>query len=206
MDVDVIKAVWKEEANRSIELGNFYHEERMCDFYSINSISLRGVELPVIKTKELEDWVQEVPEQRLVNGIYPEFFLYDDEYKVCGRADLIEKYDNRIYITDYKTYKKVVMPGDNKFAKNMLGMLSHLEDCNYNHTALQLSFYAYIICKHNPDIEQINLYMSHVKFKEVVENNNRILLRENGRYIVDSVEYIRLPYYKDDVTRIIKEL
>lgn len=75
MDVDVIKAVWKEEANRSIELGNFYHEERMCDFYSINSISLRGVELPVIKTKELEDWVQEVPEQRLVNGIYPEFFF-----------------------------------------------------------------------------------------------------------------------------------
>ena len=47
----------------------------------------------------------------------------------------------------------------------MLPPLSHLDACNYNDYALQLSVYMYIMLKHNRSLEKGVIQMDHVEFE-----------------------------------------
>ena len=44
--------------------------------------------------------------------------------------------------------------------------LSALDDCNFNHYALQLSIYMYIILKHNPKLIPGKMFIQHISFEE----------------------------------------
>ena len=56
--------------------------------------------------------------------------------------DLKEEKGGQVNIFDFKTNKEIEFTS--KYNKRLFHPISHLEDCNYNKYALQLSFYAYL--------------------------------------------------------------
>lgn len=112
------------------------------------------------------------------NGVYPEYLIYmeDDILKVAGQIDLLIKNGNDIYIVDYKTNKKIDQKSgfDTTTKKNatMLYPLNNLMDCNYMHYTMQLSTYAYMLQKLNPEFVIKQLIMVHYDHdgKETIYN------------------------------------
>lgn len=102
-------------------------------------------------------------------GILPEYLVYresdDGILKVAGQIDLLIKDGNDIYIVDYKTNKEIKMKSgfDTTLKRNamMKYPLNNLMDCNYIHYTLQLSTYAWILQKINPEYNIKGLILVH---------------------------------------------
>lgn len=121
----------------------------------------------------------------LHNSMFPticsELRMYNREFIVSGSADEVIIYpDKSFLINDWKSNIKIDM--DNKYDK-MKYPVGHLDSCSYNHYALQLSLYAWIL-------EQWGYKQKLLKFTHVVidENNN----------VLDSVEY-HVRYMKQEI-------
>lgn len=137
---------------------------------------------------------KEIPLASLPDGKYPEIVVYNHDYRIAGTIDLLtiqRKNDiNTITITDYKTSKAINQKGFQ--GQRMLEPLSYLEDCNYNHYALQLSLYAYILENYGFTIE--NLYLLHLKENEEVEylmpymRNEAELMLKKLSYVIEKKE------------------
>jgi hypothetical protein len=87
--------------------------------------------------------------------------------------------------------------------------IAHLDDCNFNHYALQLSFYMYIIIKHNPKLKPGNLNIHHIIFEEEdtdLHGNPIAKLDEHQNPIVKDVIIYDIPYLKEEVITLIKHL
>lgn len=90
------------------------------------------------------------------NGLYPEYLIYDDEDGLAGQIDLIIKQGNTINILDYKSNNIKKDSGydySTRKKATMLYPLNNLLDCNFYHYSLQLSTYAYMLQKLNPDFK-----------------------------------------------------
>ena len=102
-------------------------------------------------------------------GVYPEYLIYYDNPKIdlhiAGQIDLIVKNGNDIWIIDHKSNKKIDMKGfydsSIRSEKKMKYPLTSLGDCNYNHYQLQLSTYAWMLQKINPDFVIKDLILNH---------------------------------------------
>ena len=105
----------------------------------------------------------------LENGVYPEYLISrispDGVLRLAGQIDLLVKKGNKIWIIDWKTNKKIEKNSffDSKSRKStkMKYPLNNIEDCNFWHYTLQLSTYAWMIEKLNPDFEIQGLIMVH---------------------------------------------
>ncbi len=206
-----ILQAWENESNRAIKLGNFYHNQREADFLELNTIERYGIEVPIIKPIIKENGIKISPEQKLLDGVYPEHFVYLKSIGICGQADLVEVVNNTINITDYKTNKEIKNKGFTNWegiTSKMYNPVSHLDDCNLNHYNLQLSIYAYIIKKHNPKLKIGKLQVQHVKFKQIGEDKNGYPINEhiNGEPILEEVIMYDLSYLQNEVTKIINWL
>ena len=78
--------------------------------------------------------------------IYPEVIIYREELKISGTIDLLlfDKNSDSYIIMDWKTSKKI----DTKSYRNKRGVLpatSDIADTKFNHYALQLSLYRYLL-------------------------------------------------------------
>lgn len=200
---DVI-AIWDNETERAITLGNWYHRQRESDFFEFETISKDGVELPIVKPI-IENGVKISSDQRLCEGIYPEHLVYLKSAGICGQADLIEVIGNTFNITDYKTNKEIKEKSFTNWegvSEKMEAPLSHLDDCNLNHYNLQLSIYAYIIKKHNPRLSVGKLTLQHVKFSQIGNDKNGypIIEYSNGEPVIEDIVFYELPYLKDEVS------
>ncbi len=200
-----IQEIWKAEALRATTLGSYYHDQREQDVLDCDTMNRYNCELPVIQSIEDEHGVKVAPSQKLKNGIYPEHFMYVKSSHVCGQADLVEVVNNVVHISDYKTNKKIDMNSFKNWegiSKKMLPPLQHLEDCNFNHYALQLSFYMYMILKHNPNLTPGKMVLHHVKFETAEETDEYgfpIVLKENGEPKIKTVDYYEVPYLKKEI-------
>ncbi len=197
---EIIKA-WDDEKNRSTELGHWYHDKREQTLLTkpgvIQAVSYTGVKV--------------ARDQRLSDGIYPEHIVYLESAGICGQTDEAEVASGILNITDAKSGKEIRRQGYMGYEgeKMMLSPVSHLGDCEYNHYALQLSLYAYIILKHNPQLKPGKLTIEHVKFQDAGQTKYGYPIYErddNGGYIVKDIEYIQLPYMVREVQSIISWL
>ena len=68
--------------------------------------------------------------------------LSNDFYKIAGTADLIYEQKDGFVIGDFKTNKKFAF--DSSFNEWFSDPVSHLQYCEFNNYALQLSMYAYM--------------------------------------------------------------
>ena len=100
-----IREIWEKETNRAIDLGNWYHDQRESDMLELKTLERDGVSIPIFKPC-IEDGVKIAPDQKLVDGIYPEHFVYLKSAGLCGQADRVEIVNGKINIIDYKTNKK----------------------------------------------------------------------------------------------------
>jgi len=134
MTVDEVLAMWKESANH----GTIVHEE--LEEYILNKS-------PLTEPKAVQgmNWLNKY-KMKSNFEIYPEVIIYSEELKISGTVDLLlhDKNSNQWIIMDWKTSKKI----DTKSYKNKRGILpasSNIEDTKFNHYALQLSLYRYLL-------------------------------------------------------------
>ena len=209
IDPKRILEIWDNEANRATSLGTYYHNQREADLCSFASIERDGITVPVIIPVEEVNGLKHAPLQKLDPGVYPEHMVFLKSAAICGQSDLVEVVNNKVYIIDYKTNKEIKTESFKNWdglSKKMLSPISHLDDCNLNHYALQLSIYMYIILKHNPKLKPGNMYIHHVIFEHVGEDDFGYPITKydhNNDPVVKEVIPIELPYLKDEVISII---
>jgi hypothetical protein len=80
--------------------------------------------------------------------------------------------------------------------------LDGLDDCNFNHYAIQLSIYMYIMLKHNPKLKPGKMFIHHVVFEVESEDEYGypvIKLDHNGDPVIKDVIPMVIPYLVDEV-------
>lgn len=135
----------------------------------------------------------------LENGVYPEYLISrespDGVLRIAGQIDLLVKQGNEITIMDWKTNKEIKQKSffDSKAKKtvNMKYPLNNIQDCNYYHYTLQLSTYAWMLQKLNPDFIIKDLIMVHFD-----HNDNQTVYHLD--YLKDDVEKM-LKFYKKEL-------
>lgn len=135
----------------------------------------------------------------LENGVYPEYLISrvspDGILRIAGQIDLLVKKGNKIWIIDWKTNKKIDQHSffDSKSKKTlkMKYPLTNIEDCNFWHYTLQLSTYAWMIEKLNPEFEIQDLIIVHY------DHNNKQTIY-HLEYLKDEVEKM-LKHYKKEI-------
>lgn len=206
-----ILELWKNEAERATTLGTFYHNQREADLCSLSSINREGINIPVFTPIE-ENSLKIAPSQKLDDGVYPEHMVYLKSIGICGQSDLVEVVNGRVHIIDYKTNKEIKTESFKNWegiSSKLLFPVDHLDDCNYNHYALQLSIYMYIILKHNPKLSAGDIYIHHVTFEVEGEDEFGYPITKyssNGDPIVKEVIPMKMPYLKEEVISIINWL
>jgi hypothetical protein len=209
MSVEDILQAWSNESNRAIDQGNWYHNQREADLLQLNTIERHGCILPIIRPLVTDD-IKYAPAQKLVEGMYPEHFVYLKSAGICGQSDLVEVAKGYVNITDYKTNKEIKKESYVNWegiSQKMSAPVSHLDDCNFWHYALQLSTYMYIILKHNPKLKPGKLTIHHVLFytEGTDKFGNPITKLDNqGEPLVKKIVPYDLPYLKTEVINLIK--
>lgn len=209
MKPEDIIALWASENKRAVNLGSWYHDQREKDLLACNTITREGRELQIVNPL-MDGMVKLAPDQQLVEGIYPEHLVYLKSVGICGQADRIEIVNDRIDVYDYKTNKEIKTEsfvGKNGKSKKLLGPLSHLDECNYNEYALQLSTYMYIIQKHNFNLNPGRIQLDHVEFEidHIDKNGYPVIAHDaKGDPMVKRVIPYELPYMKKEVIAMFK--
>jgi len=210
MTPEEIQAIWKAEAKRATDLGSWYHDQREADLLACDTIDRHECTLQVIKPLANEKGYKIASSQKLLAGIYPEHLVYLRSVGICGQSDLVEIANGHIHITDYKTNKEIKTESFVNWegiSQKMNQPISHLDDCNYFHYALQLSIYMYMIQKHNPNLKPGSLVLHHIIFENEGEDKFGYPISkrtEQGDPIVKDIIIYELPYLKDEVMTILQ--
>jgi hypothetical protein len=212
IDPNTIQQIWSNEADRSILLGTWYHNQREIDLCSLASLEREGVTVPVFKPSEVTQGVKIAPSQKLEPGVYPEHMVYLRSVGICGQSDLVEVVNGKVNIIDYKTNKEIKKESYTNWegqSEKMLPPVDSLDDCNFYHYALQLSIYMYIILKHNPKLKPGRIFIHHISFEIEAEDDwgyPIIKKDDNGDPILKEVKPMPVPYLVDEVLAIMHYL
>jgi hypothetical protein len=211
MTQENILAAWEGETNRALKLGSWYHDQREAELVACDTLQREGINLPIIRPIE-QDGIKLSPDQTLVAGIYPEHLVYLKSASLCGQADRIEVVADTVNVYDYKTNKEIKSKGFTNWegkTKKLSGPLSHIDDCNLMHYAIQLSIYMYIVLKHNHTLKPGKLEIHHIVFEKEGEDKNGypiIATDAAGDPLVKEVIPYTVPYMKKEVNSMIKYL
>ena len=209
IDPKTIEEIWNNESDRATTLGTYYHNQREYDLCSLASIEREGITIPVFNPSGETDGIRVAPLQKLDPGIYPEHMVYLKSKGLCGQSDLVEVVNGRVNIIDYKTNKEIKKESFKNWegiSDKMSPPISSLDDCNFNHYALQLSIYMYIILKHNPKLIPGKMFIQHISFEEEGKDNYGYPITkylDNGDPIVNDITLMFIPYLYDEVLAII---
>lgn len=203
-----IREIWKGETKRSTDTGSLFHNRKEEELVSQDVIVYEDITLPVIPPV-YEEEVKISRDQVLEPGVYPEHIIYLKSAGICGQADKVTVYDNLVDISDYKTNKKIedAYVNGRGESEKMLGPCSHLDHCELNHYALQLSLYMYMILKHNHYLDPGNLTIEHARFEVESEDEYGfpIIARDQaGNPIVSDIEIIPVPFMRKEIVNMIK--
>lgn len=167
-EVDRILGEWEEKRERACERGTKIHRDYELKTLASDYSALADYDIP----KFVNGGSFKVDtSNRIQEGHYvlPELLLSrvseDGILRIAGQADLIIVSGTDVYILDYKTNKKIETKSffDRKKKKSakMKYPLNNLDDVNYFHYEMQLSTYAWMIEKNNPNLKVKGLYLLH---------------------------------------------
>jgi hypothetical protein len=162
---DEIKKLWKDKNKEAIEQGTILHQN-IEDFLNNINIDNRSIEYRYFLnfTKDHND----------MNVFRTEWKVYDESLKLAGTIDMCSmNHDGTISLYDWKRSKSIRRKNNfNQYCK--IDNLNHLEDTNFNHYALQLNFYKYIIeKKYNLKVKNMFIVCLHPENK----NNDYLLYK-----------------------------
>jgi hypothetical protein len=135
-----ILAQWDKKRDDSIDHGNRIHNN--LEAYMKTTQVLGGNEdlLPLCKSISAE--------YSKYYRTYQEEILFSEEHLLAGKTDNRFQHtsskNSMVSFGDFKTNLSNGIQMENKYGQYMTGPLSHLQDCNFNKYALQLSTYAYL--------------------------------------------------------------
>ena len=180
--------MWDEENRNSCERGTRIHADLENSFYK----KKKDIDLSKYQIGGKFECIKDHNNLDLENGIYPEYLISrvseDGKLRIAGQIDLLVKKGNKIIIGDWKTNKKIDLKSffdsKTKTSSKMKYPLNNLDDCNYNHYCLQLSTYAWMIQKLNPEFEIEDLVLVHFDH-------------------TDNMTVYHLPYLKDEVIKML---
>lgn len=207
---DEILKIWDGEKNRSLDLGNWYHNKMEDFLLSSDTILVNDVVLKVHQPLVDENGYKKAHDPMLENGVYPELFIYNNNLGICGQSDIVEIINGKIYITDYKTskdIKKEAYVNWEGVSSKMLSPLSHLDDCNFNHYSLQLNLYLYMIKRHNPSLEYGKMTIKHIIFEDDgLDDNGYPLYKktDDGEPIIKEIIDINVPLMTSEIKSILE--
>jgi hypothetical protein len=211
MNPETILTLWDQENKRATNCGSWFHSLMEGKALAAGTKKHRGKLLRVIPPI-LKDGYKLAPAQQLEEGVYPEHFMYDEVSGVCGQSDLVYVCEGFVDIDDYKTNKEIDFRGYGwKYGdpQMMTGIMSNIEDCNFNHYVLQLSIYMYLILLKNPHLKPGRMRICHVTFENegFDEYGFPILKRTpDGGYIPTGKTWYEIPYLKNKVAKIFKQI
>lgn len=179
---------WDAENRKSCERGTKIHADLEYSFYN----KKKDIDISKYHIGGKFECIKDHNELDLEYGIYPEYLIHrvsdDGQLRIAGQIDLLVKKGNSIICADWKTNKKIetksFFNAKSKSSVKMKFPLNTLDDCNYNHYALQLSTYAFMLQKMNPEFVIEDLILVHF------DHN-------------DNMTVYHLPYLKDEVIRML---
>ena len=170
-----LHAKWRKMGDDSVVRGHSIHD-------SFEKYVLTGK----IQDDENQDIIIDFASKVKTEGaLYPEVTLFDLEYGMAGRTDLVEMWwDNIINLYDFKTNKKI---SKFSFGKKMFPPLDHIWDCNFYHYECQLSLYALMLESQGYCPRNLNLLWINPKRKiEIIpmqyRRNDMLLLLKHYHY------------------------
>lgn len=139
----VLKHEWDEKRINSCLFGTKIHET--CEDI-FNGQPLRNT-----PKNERERFCMEVAKKaagkllETADIVDVEKIVFDSDLMIAGTMDVLvkSKKDGRIWIVDWKTNEKIEV--ENTYNKFGLKPIEHIPDTNYEHYALQLNLYEYIL-------------------------------------------------------------
>ena len=179
---------WDNENRKSCERGTKIHADLENSFYQ----KKKDIDISKFEIGGRFECRKDYSELDIENGVYPEYLISrvseDGKLRIAGQIDLLVKKGNKIIIADWKTNKKIetksFFNNKTKTSVKMKFPLNNLDDVNYWHYALQLSTYAWMIQKLNPEFEIEDLVLVHF------DHN-------------DNMTVYHLPYLKTEVIKML---
>ena len=179
---------WDEENRKSCERGTKIHADLENSFYK----KKKDIDISKFQIGGKFVCEKDRTELDLENAVYPEYLISrvseDGKLRIAGQIDLLVKKGNKLIIGDYKTNKKIETKSFfNQKTKSSVKMkypLNNLDDTNYWHYCLQLSTYAWMLQKYNPEFEIEDLVLIHFDHD-------------------DNMTVYHLPYLKDEVIKML---
>lgn len=161
---DILDA-WDEENRKSCERGTKIHAELENSFYK----EAHDISLQKFGIGGKFECKKDYSELDLEYGVYPEYLIYreseDGILRIAGQVDLIVKSGNEITICDWKTNKKIDQKSfyntKTRSSAKMKYPLNNLDDVNFYHYTMQLSTYAWMLQKINPNFIIKDLILVH---------------------------------------------
>lgn len=185
---------WDRKNKEACERGTKIHADIENSFYK----NPKNISLKKFNIGGKFECKKDYNDLDLEYGVYPEYLVYresdDKVLRIAGQIDLIVKSGNNIWIIDHKSNSKIdLKSGFDSNTRSYVKMkypLNTLDDCNYNHYALQLSTYAWMLQKINPNFIIKDLIINHYD-----HNGNNTLYHCD--YLKKEVERMLLQYRKD---------
>lgn len=199
---------WAETNRKSCERGSKIHAELENKYISKKQCDMKkfglGGKFEVNTNKTLMDSNKDL--LSIERGVFPEYLIYrnsaDGKFKLAGQIDLLIKDGNDIWIIDYKTNNKLDKKSFyNKQLKKSAKMkypLNDIDDCNFWHYTLQLSTYAWMLQKLNPNFVIKKLMLVHYDHQGNVTEHE-------VDYLKDAVERMCKFYKKQSMLQALKE-
>ena len=179
---------WDNENRKSCERGTKIHADLENSFYQ----KKENIDISKFEIGGKFECRKDYSDLDIENGIYPEYLISrvseDGKLRIAGQIDLLVKKGNKIIIADWKTNKEIktksFFNSSTKTSVKMKFPLNNLDDVNYWHYTLQLSTYAWMIQKLNPEFEIEDLVLVHFDHK-------------------DNMTVYHLPYLKEEVIKML---
>lgn len=179
---------WDEENRKSCERGTKIHADFENSFYK----KKKNIDISKFQIGGKFECRKDYTDLDLENAVYPEYLIHrvspDGKLCIAGQIDLLVKKGNNIIVGDYKTNKEIKMKSffdsKTKSSVKMKFPLNNLDDTNYWHYCLQLSTYAWMLQKLNPNFVIEDLVMIHIDHK-------------------DKMTIYHLPYLKNEVEKML---
>lgn len=130
---EMVLEMWRQEAKVATDKGTKIHK-LMENYISYGEKNEEYNHLYESYDSILKDSIDKF---KKVNS---EMLLYNNEFKVAGTSDLIYDQGDHFTISDFKTNKKFKFSSE--FNEYFKGPIEHLQYCEHNMYALQMSLYA----------------------------------------------------------------
>ena len=179
---ELILEIWNNNKNRAASEGTAEHLIRENKWKALQEAGK-----PVYTNMAVDGVKYSVDLSNLKPGVYPESIIYHPSYNIVGQSDEPWVFPKKILdINDYKSNDKLDFESYRNWRtgqhQTMLDPISHIQDCNVNHYALQLSGYAYLMELHGYKVR--NLTIEHTK-----DNNKKHLLPYLREEIITVLNY-----------------